>query len=236
MVFPPHLWAKDGPALCTLRIDGFSKMQFFVFPSLFSLETPERSGSRSFLAEVSTAQSSWVPVNVNQHPWASIKMQSEISFPWKPTKKQSVDLFWNIKHPSGASVPYLMSLAVLAGLLERGPSLQGLPPKGAAEEGNYWPDISEFQLRFFSVTKLGSHKSISSFLHRARTLLSSDHLLCPFSFGQLSSWHLLRKPLILACAGQPFALRCNESACAVHIKQCASLYPCQRYANPQCWC
>lgn len=75
-------------------------------------------------------------------------MQSEISIPWKPTKKQLVDLFWKIKHLSSASVQYLMSsLAALAGLSERGPSLQGLPPKGAAEGGNYWPEISDFQLR-----------------------------------------------------------------------------------------
>lgn len=93
----------------------------------------------------------------------------------------------------------------------RVPAPAGLPPERAPWEGHCLPGMLEFQLSFcLIIVELGSHKIISSFADGAPSVLSDACLLWPFLFSRLSSWHLLRNPLILASVGQPFALRCNE--------------------------
>lgn len=130
---------------------------------------------------------------------------------------ENTNLHFIFEHLTGDSVYYLrFPVAALVDVVWQWPASKGtctslLPPERVSWEGPCLPDMLEFQLRFcLIIVELGSNKMISSFVDGAPSVLNSACLLCPFLFSWLSSWHLIRNPLILAGAGQPFALSCKE--------------------------
>lgn len=125
---------------------------------------------------------------------------------------ENKNLHFIFKHLAGGCVYYLrLSLAAVVDVILQESLHTCPPPERAPGEGPCLPGVLGFQLGFCLIlVELGSCKIISSFVDGAPSVLNGACLLCLFLFGRLSSWHLPRNPLILAGAGQPFALHCDE--------------------------